>query len=562
MAILDKLNKYERWFGLLAAALACMVYTNSLWNGFIGDDHSVILNNPVLKGTPYDLLKTIDTLNDTLLLPYYRPFTYLTFMIEGRLHGFNPFLMHMFNVILHSINVFLVYRLGVWLTGSSLSALLGALLFGLHPINTEAVNFLSGGRNTLLAALFSLASLMLYITGIEKRRYIISALSAAAFFLAALSKELGLMVLPFILALEAIGFRKNRDVRASIGRLLPFFGGAALYLYFRWETLSSLGIQKGIIPGMGMEGLEGMFVIPSFWERMRDNIYAIPKYFSNILFPVRLSPNYRMPEDLNLYALPLAMGWIVIIGIAIWLLSKKRDRVILSGLAWAFLFWLPVSGIFYFSSVNVADRFLYVPAIGVWVLAGDMTRRLIADRERLRGYMLAIIAVVLSLAGSLTFAQNLDWRDDLSLFRRLVRQYPDNPVGHFNLGCYYIDKYKKSGGTEALRRADEELTVALSLDPGYQDVYTALGLVKLEKGDLQEAVRLYTKALEFFPLNRDARINRAIAYEKLGLYEEALNDYRFYLTIPTRNNILGSNEYAMARIQDLSTRERGKARDE
>ncbi len=562
MAVLDKLNKYKRWFGLLAAALAFMVYADSLWNGFIGDDHSVIINNPVLKGNPLDLLKTIDTLNDTLLLPYYRPFTYLTFMIEGRLHDFNPFLMHMFNVILHSINVFLVYRLSLWLTGSSLSALLGALLFGLHPVNTEAVNFLSGGRNTLLAALFSLASLMLYIKGIEKGRYIVSALSVAAFFLAALSKELGLMILPFILALEAIEFRKNRDVRASIARLLPFLGSGLLYLYLRWQTLSSLGIQKGIIPGMGMEGLKGMFVIPSFWERMRDNIYAIPKYLSNILFPVRLSPNYRVPEDLNLYALPLVLGWLVIIGIVIWFLSKKRDRVVLSGLAWAFMFWLPVSGVFYFSSVNVADRFLYVPAIGVWIIAGEMTRRIISERDKLRGYVLSIIIVILCLAGTLTFARNLDWRDDLSLFRRMVRQYPDNPVGHFNLGSHYIDKYKKSGDTEALRRADEELTTALSLDPGYQDVYTALGLSKLEEGDLQEAVRLYTRALEFFPLNRDARINRAIAYEKIGLYEEALNDYRFYLTIPTRNNIPGSNEYAMARIQDLSARERGKARNE
>jgi len=70
-----------------------------------------------------------------------------------------------------------------------------------------------------------------------------------------------------------------------------------------------------------------------------------------------------------------------------------------------------------------------------------------------------------------------------------------------------------------------------------------------------DAVKLYTRALEFFPLNRDARINRAIAYERLGMYREALKDYRFYLTITTRNNIPGSNEYALRRIEELKSYE-------
>jgi len=555
MAIINELKRYERFFGLFVALLAFSAYGDSLWNGFIGDDHSVILNNPVLKGDPLAVFKTIDTLSDTLLLPYYRPLTYLSFLIEGRIHGFNPFLMHLLNVLLHSLNTFLVYRLGLRLTGSPLSALLGGLLFGLHPVNTEAVNFLSGGRNTLLATTFSMAAVILYMKGSEKGGFVLYILSGAAFVCGAFSKEFSLMISPVVFGLELLKFRAERDVRASVTRLLPFVIGGMLYLYLRWETLSALGIQKGIIPGAGMEGLEGMFVIPSFWDRMRDNLYAIPKYLMNILWPFRLSPNYRVPEDLNLFALPLALGWLAIAGISVSLLVKRRDRVALFCLAWAFLLWLPVSGVFYFSSVNVADRFLYGPAIGLWILAGDMFNRSFIDRDRRQGYAFMIILLFIFIAGAGTALRNLDWKDDLTLFRKLVRQYPDNPVGHFNLGSYYVDRYKQKGERDALDIADEELSKALSLDPNYQDAYTALGLVRLEKGMFADAVKLYTRALEFFPLNRDARINRAIAYERLGMYREALKDYRFYLTITTRNNIPGSNEYALRRIEELKSYE-------
>ena len=96
-------DKKELLTGFLVTVVAFLVYANSLGNSFVGDDHSVILHNPLLRGSPLSLFSGIDTTSDTELLPFYRPLTYLTFLIEQRLHGLTPFFVRLFNVLLHLI---------------------------------------------------------------------------------------------------------------------------------------------------------------------------------------------------------------------------------------------------------------------------------------------------------------------------------------------------------------------------------------------------------------------------------------------------------------------------
>ena len=138
----------QTWMPLLiVAAAAVIVYANSLGNGFVTDD-STVMHNPALQGSPLALFNTIDSISDSQIMPFYRPLTYLTFAVEGRLHDFDPFWMHFGNILLHVINALLVYLLSKSLLGDYRPALLAGLLFAVHPIHTESVNFLSGGRNT------------------------------------------------------------------------------------------------------------------------------------------------------------------------------------------------------------------------------------------------------------------------------------------------------------------------------------------------------------------------------------------------------------------------------
>lgn len=526
--------------------IAFVLYINSLGNGFVGDDHSIIQHNPVLREeNPLNIFNKIDTPSDTMLLPYYRPLTYLTFWIELRVHSLNPSLMHFVNVILHSINAFLVFYLGFYVLKERYVAFIASLLFAIHPLNSEAVNFLSGGRNTLLACFFSISAFLIYKKGIERNSISLYFLSSLFFLAGVFSKESGLMVLPFIIFLALTNIKNGPKIKGIMVAGLVFYClSVVAYLFMRWQTLSALGIQSGIIPGTGENRLKEIYIIPDLGSRLIDNIYIIPKYLLTLIFPYAMSPRYVIPDNLNALVLPLFIGWLLIVGFLVFIFTKIKRRVVLFGLSWAFLFWLPVSGLFVFSSVTMAERFMYIPAIGIWIILAELFSQLVSRYPNIKKTALILGILICLILSFITFNRNGDWRSDLTLFTRLVKQYPDNQYGHLNLAAAYIER-----GDLAL--AEKELEGALSIDSMLQDAYTPLGFVKLEKGDFNAAVYYYTRALEFFPLNRDARINRAIAYEKLGMLKEALADYKFYLNIQTYNNIPGSYEYAAAKVREL-----------
>lgn len=548
LILLDK--RRDLLFGSLVAAIAFGVYANSIGNGFVTDDPSVILYNPVLQGSPLSLFSNIDTIRETQLLPFYRPFTYLTFYAEGKLHGFNPFLMHLFNVVLHALNAFLVYWLASDLFEDVSPALLAGLLFAVHPIHSESVNFLSGGRNTMLACLLSLMSLLAHRRSIVQGRYTFTLGGALLFLCGLLSKESAMMVLPFIFAGELLlwNTKEKGILQQSLQRIMPYLIALAVYLSLRWMTLSRLGIQTSIMPGFGMQKLSELYIMPSFAERILSNLYILPKYLLTILWPVALSPRYAVPDDFHLLALPLAVGWASIIGILVWLLKKGRSIVSLFGLCWFIAFWVPVSGIFPMSSILMADRYLYLPAIGLWIIAADQATRLRQYGKTVITYSAFASALICVVLAGTTILRNTEWKDEISLFSRMVEEYPENPHGYFHLGMALL----KRRGPNDLQMAEKNLETLLALDPQTQSAQTPLGIIRLETGDYEGALYYFTEALMHYPLDIQARINRAITYEKLGRYKEAFKDYQFFLTIPDKDRVPGSSAYAEARIRELS----------
>lgn len=537
-------------YGLLVAAIALLVYANSAGNGFVGDDHSVIRHNPVLQGPPLSLFGVIDTTSDTNYLPFYRPLTYMTFLIEQRLHDLNPFPMHLVNVLLHALNAFLVYLLARTLFPEQGQAVLVGLLFAVHPLHSEGVNFLAGGRNTMLACLFSLLAYLVHRESVA-RNGVIGAVAGSFLLLAGLlSKEVALAVVPCILLLEAGVWRESGIGLHSrpVFRTLPYAAALLCYFVIRWTTMSRYGVQGGILPGFGMPLEEGLSAAPDLLSRLLDNLYILPRYLLTVVWPTALSPRYIVPRDLQAMAPALVGGWIALTGILAWLLTRGRSKATLFGLLWAVAFWLPVSGIVYFSDVTMADRFLYIPAIGLWVIAADQLSKVFPSREAGRNAAVGAVIFVLLLLSGVTVRRNLDWKSDLTLNTRMVEQYPDNPHGHYNLGSAYVQRRQAND----LQLAEREYERVRELDPDNRSVYTPLGYVRLEQGDFEGALEYYTAALAFAPDDRDARINRAIAYEHLGRYQEALKEYQYYLSLTGHNNIPGSREYAEQKVRALA----------
>lgn len=543
----ERLHKFA---GLFIIVVSLLVYANSLGNGFVWDDTNVIVTNPALRGSPFALFSGIDSSRDYELLPYYRPLTILTFLFEERAHGLMPFPMHLVNVLLHAANAFLVYLLAREVLSGAGTALLAGLLFAVHPVNTEVVGFITA-RNTALSGFFILSAYLLHRRSIRRER-ISLAIAGAVLFLAGLfSKETTMMVLPFVVALELSSLRaaSSGSKTRAVLRLLPYAAAALCYLVMRWMTLSKLGMQTGLLPGFGLQALQGIYKIPDLWTRLADNIYIIPRYLLTMIWPVSLSPRYAIPVDYKLLVLPLAAAWICIAAILGWLLTRGRSRTTVFGIFWLAAFWLPVSGIVMFPSAPMADRYMYVPAIGLWLVAADQAGRLLISGAAIRKYGIVSALLVLLVLSGLTIRRNLDWKSDVTLFARFVEQYPDDAYSHAGLGNAYFGE--RDRGSRYLELAESEYEKALASNPTLPGVHSNLGYIRLARGDSEGAVRYYTIALGIRPSDKEARLNRGIALENLGRRKEALGDFKLFLAMPGYE-LADARPYAEARIRELS----------
>jgi tetratricopeptide (TPR) repeat protein len=493
--------------GAVPVLAAFIVFLNSLDNGFVWDDNVVILENPVFRGGVSSVFFAIDSPRQYEWAPYYRPLTYLTFYLENSLFGFDPFGMHLLNLLLHAANVLLVYVIVKMISARASVAFLASILFAVHPISAESVNFLSGGRNTLLSCFFVLLTFFFYIKWVRKDRIFYLVLSNIAFFSAALSKETGVMALP-LLAIAGVWFKRGKALKD----LLPYFGMLGIYLLMRYYAFKDAIIK--------------LELKAEAWTSLLDNIYTLPRYLQTVLWPGSASINYPIPEDMNLHALPILFAWLLILGFVIFILARHRNAMTVSGLAWAILFWIPTSGIYPIPSMPMADRYIYISIIGIWFLVGLFVSELSSRYEALRRFIYIPVTVAVVALSVLTIKQNTYWHDDFSLFKRYIAQYPDNPFGHYNLGTAYLEKAKDPVA------AEEEFKKALALKTDFPGLMTQLGHIAFSRRDYDSALRYYDDALRRNPFEVEAIINRALVLESMGRYEDALHDYKAFLAFP------------------------------
>ncbi|MBI5740778.1 MAG: tetratricopeptide repeat protein [Nitrospirae bacterium] len=518
-------------FGLAVAGVAFIVYANSLGNGFVWDDDVVIVANKALKGGVADLFGSIDVNRASEPNPYYRPLTLLTFLAEQRLHGLLPSIMHFVNILLHAASAFLVCRLAFFIIGNHPAALLAGLLFAVHPVNTESVNLVTA-RNNLLAGFFSVGSFILYFRGVRRGKYP-TAFAGAIFYLAGLfSKETALALLPFIVFFEIsrsadAGFQR----REAFLRLIPYAACTAFYLVLRNNALSGADVRTAIMPGLA--------------GRLADNVYIIPRYLLTIILPPHLNLRYYLPDDLHIYALQLIAGWLCILISLGWLIIRGRNGAVLFGLLWLTIFYLPVSGIVPIPSAPMADRYLYVPAIGIWIIAADRVYRVLSERAAARRYGVAILILFLSAMAAATVARNNDWKDDITLFSSYVKQYPEQAFGHHNLGTAYLDK---AGDPDSARREFEK---ALALDPFFPRLRTQMGYISMLRNDYDGALAHYAEALAINPFDAEALLNSGTALEKEGRYAEAVVMYSRFLAAPG-NELPSARQEAEGKVRELS----------
>jgi protein O-mannosyl-transferase len=499
---------------LLISALA---FVNSLNGEFVYDDRYQVLNNPTINSIgniPRMFTQSVwQFMNSTSQLPvgaYYRPIFNIALIINHHLFGSEVFGWHLASLLLHLTVVFLVYLLSrQWeLPGEAAAA--AALLFGVHPIHSESVAWVSG-LSDLLAAVFLLGSLVLYERYCRGAilRWRPLALSVVLALLAMLSKEVAI-VFPVFLALrewldrsqgEAFKVRLTRVVR----RTLPFFAAAVVYIGLRYAVLGF--ISKAEPDTEGVTGAQVLLTIPS----------ALLSYARLLWMPYPLAITYPLryvasAADPRFWVAALAVA--AMVAGAWWLVRSSAAGQ--KALLFLILFLLPVLNLKAFNPQEslIHDRYLYLPSVGfsmlialglVWLCAK------VGEGQTVFRTATALMAGILLL---LTVNQNQSWQNDLVMARGALKLNPQSPFLLNYIGAYY----SRSNQTAP---AEQSYLEALEYDPKYYDALSNLADLYRTQGRLTEAEQSYLRAIEYAAPYADTRYNLGVTYTSQGRYEEA-----------------------------------------
>jgi tetratricopeptide (TPR) repeat protein len=488
------------------------------------DDDEYLTGNVLVQKPSWTSAKRFITeiLAPSTVKGYYQPLTMISLMADyalgGRKNNLMPF--HRTSLILHIANTALIIVLLYLLFGQIWIAAGVGLLFGVHPMTVEPIPWV-GERKTLLAAFFSLWSLIFYFlftiyylrTASSKRQAFKFYIGSFIAYLLALMSKPTSTPLPVVMLLMDY-WPLRRISRRAILEKVPFFvlGGISAII----TVVSQSRTGKTVMPSQS-----GLMRIPLV---LCHNIIF---YLYKMIWPVNLSSHYAFPESLTLsepMMSAIVTGACILITILV--LSLRWTRAALTGWLIFFVAILPTMQIIGFTNVIAADKFVYLPSVGLLMALAYFLCRLCAGERRLvRCTIVAAVIFVLAGAESAGTRRYLaDWRDTISLYEHMLALTPDAATVHYNMGVELT----------ALGRTDEAIARyrrVIELRPDSVDAHNNLGVTLESAGNLNEAISQYHQVLQIDPNDFEARYNLGGAMEKQGNLKEAVNCYRQALRI-------------------------------
>ncbi|MCX5784534.1 MAG: tetratricopeptide repeat protein [Elusimicrobia bacterium] len=433
---------------------------------------------------------------------YYRPMITVSFMLDALWGGKNPGAYHFTNVLLHLFVCCLVFRVLVKLNYNRALSFFYALLFTVHPVLTQAVAWIPG-RNDILLALFTLLSFISFLSFLEGRKRAQLAAHLLFLLLALLTKENAVFLCA--LCLFFVVFIKKESEPAAGGNLSLFAGW--ILVVSGW-FLARSAVLKTII------GNSDFNIIRSLME----NSPALIPYIGKIFFPFDLG---IMPV---LKDLPMRYGVCagIITGALIYVSRAKRANYVAFGIFWFLLFLLP-SFIRSGSAVpDFSEHRLYLPLTGFIFMLAELD---IPGILKLRGRgALALGAGVLCLFFLIAFIHCGNFRDKISFWKKAVESSPSYAFSYNNLGSmYYLDG--------DLPNAESLWKKAVSVNPEEKLVYGNLGLLYMNRGKFKEAEEYYLKEIKLNPLYDNVYLNLGILYYGGGFVDKAELSWEMALRI-------------------------------
>ncbi|HTY13582.1 MAG TPA: tetratricopeptide repeat protein [Candidatus Omnitrophota bacterium] len=470
---------------IIIAVLGLLVYIKAaFFNYTYLDDNNLILDNfyfiknlaNVLTAFGQDIFRQFGGGEI-----YYRPLMTISFMLDAQWGGTSPMMYHVTNIILHLIASCLVFFLLIKLDFRKDVSLLLALLFSVHPVLSQAVGWIPG-RNDPLLAIFLLPSFIMFIKMDEGNRSLRGLLSVVLFFLSLLTKETA-MLLPPLCLLYAWLFRRPKLAPAEWGAMIAGWCAAVV----PWFLLRSAALKYP------ME-LKPEYIVRSLVVNFPATVQMIGKIF----LPFNLSVLPIMRDTTFIY------GAAALIGLLAWTVySKERDlKMVLFGAAWFLLFLLPS---FVRPNPDLPADFiehrLYLPMAGMLMLLAATMK----GYDLKKKVPLACAAALLATFSAITFVHLDVFRDRISFWENAAANSPHYPLAHRNLGAmYYL--------AQDYTRAFPEYQKALVLNPNEPMAHNNLGLIYMNHGQLAEAEMEYKKEIAINPNYDTVHFNLGLLY--------------------------------------------------
>jgi protein O-mannosyl-transferase len=490
---------------ILILVITFLAFLPSLSNLFITtwDDNLYVTENPLIRHLGWVNIKGFFT---TPINGTYVPLPLLTWALEFKLFGLNPFPFHLDNLLLHLFCTSLIFYLFLQLRLPGVFAAFGALLFGIHPMHVESVAWITE-RKDLLFSVFYLGSLIAYIkyisSGKKKVTYLVSAL---VFFIISLFSKIQAVSLPLCLLLLDYWF--DRPVKWTLlWEKIPFFLlsiGFGLAGYYILQQSHTIDIHDKF----------------SLADRILLALFSFSAYIFKLVMPLNLSAYYPLPVTPG-QALPVwyYLNLIFIAGFAIvvYRSARKTKAVVFGSLFFLFnvMFLLQVVRA---GQAYQADRFTYVPYAGLVFLAAWAAEKYAIRNTATKNVITGLAIVFTLFFFSSTFARNRVWKDSITLWNDVIGKFPGRiPTAYSNRGISWSELGQ-------MDKAITDFTEAIRIDPKSRDAYASRGNAYGSLGQWNEEIADCSKALEIDPKCATAFCNRGIAYCNTAQWDKAITD--------------------------------------
>ena len=574
-SFVQTIRAFRFWPYAMIALMVTLSYLPTFTGGFLLDDHRLITHNPnITEPRPLaSYFNQEDGIVETENSPdehtgYYRPLTNLTYRLDYKIWGMRPQGFRATNVLLHILTSLVLCKLILSLLNDRQAAFWVALLYAVHPVNTESVAWICA-RNNILVTLFFLVAFYIYVNGVERAWRLYLLMSAIFFAMALLSKELGLLLLPCIFLYQRLVANHTRRIRHEIITYVPFLLMGTGYLVLRKMVIGSWVTLSGEIP---------------LWERLYFAPYLMAWNFRLIFSPYGLH-NFIVNYPSGYLNWNVLASFLVIccLGILVWKARKERFLVFCV-LAFC-LTLLPTLNIINIPAVSlISMRWLYLPMVFVFLAAARPIHKFLKKNYALTTSLLSLFLLYLGIYSCVL--NSALWHDEDTLLRQEVVRFNNffhagelaenflNKKDYLSAERYFqmaIEKYPKVGknyinySALLLYTARPELAISVLNDaeslimtrkergewynnagtgyfqlkrykealeyhkesvkawPFEPQFWSNLGASYGSVGDFPNSISALEKALRMTPDSSQIRKNLAAAHYRLGHYAEAIS---------------------------------------